>query len=60
VGFPTDNLEDRIRELCAKAVAAPESESESILSELRAMIHEHVNRARDLAVEAFLKGDDAA
>jgi len=59
VGFPTDNLEDRIRELCSKAVAAPESEAEAILAELRSLLHDHVNRARSLAANTFLGSDDA-
>ena len=48
----TGNSEDRIRQLCARALAAPETEWQPILSELQAMIHEHVNRARDLASAA--------
>ena len=60
MGFPTDDIEDRIRELCAKAISAPESESESVLTELKSLIHDHVTRARDLAADGFLKGDDAA
>jgi hypothetical protein len=34
--------EQRIRELCALAISARESEWEPILSELRTLIHEHV------------------
>ena len=60
VEFPTDSLEYRIRELCARAIAAPESEWEPILSELRSLIHDHVSRARDLAAAAFPRGNDAA
>ncbi len=60
MGFPTDSLENRIRELCSKAVAAPESEAEAILAELRSLLHDHVNRARNLAANAFLKGGDDA
>ena len=31
-----------MRELCARAISASESECEQILAELRATIHEHV------------------
>ena len=60
MGFPTDSLEDRIRDLCARAISASESESEPILSELRSLIHDHVKRAKDLATDAFWGRDDAA
>jgi len=36
------------------ALAAPESELEPIISELRALIREHINRARDLIADAIL------
>lgn len=41
-------LEDRIRDLCAKAVAADESQAEAILAELRTALHEHVRFARQM------------
>ena len=53
VEFPTDSVEYRIRELCARAIAAPESEWEPILSEVRSLIHHHVSRAKELAAAAF-------
>jgi hypothetical protein len=60
----TGHSEDRIRQLCARALAAPEAEWEPILSELKALIHEHVDRARDLAsaaaAVALLKRNEAA
>jgi hypothetical protein len=43
-------LEDRIRELCAKALTAQESELHAILSALR----EHIERLRRLAAARLL------
>lgn len=34
-------FEDRIKSLCCKAVAAKEPELQTVLSELRATLHEH-------------------
>jgi hypothetical protein len=42
-------LEDRIRDLCAKAVIAGEPELGGLLSELKAALHEHAERLRRLA-----------
>lgn len=42
-------LEDRIRDLCAKAVAAGSGELNPILSELQAALHEHTQRLRRMA-----------
>ena len=45
-------LEERIRELCAKAVAAQDSDQlNPILSELRAALHEQDQLARVLIAE---------
>jgi len=43
-------LEDRIRELCAKALTAQEAELPAIVSALRSGLREHVERLRRLAV----------
>ena len=40
-------LEDRIRELCAKAITSGDP---SVLSELRSAMREHIQRIRTLAV----------
>jgi hypothetical protein len=46
------SLEDKIRELCAKAVAAKDSDQLSpILSELRAALHEQDQLAKVLIAE---------
>jgi len=42
-------LEDRIRELCAKALTAQESELHAILHALRSALREHNGRLRRLA-----------
>jgi hypothetical protein len=47
-------LEDRIRELCAKAVTAQEPELHAILNALRSALREHNRRLRRLAVAKLL------
>jgi len=43
-------LEDRIKDLCAKAIASPDSrESNDIFKELEDALHEHNERIRKLA-----------
>ena len=48
---PTRRLEDRIRQLCADAVAASASASdlEPVITELKVALHEHTERLRKLA-----------
>jgi len=60
VEFPTEDLEGRIRKLCAMAVAARESEWVPILSELRSLIHNHVTHVREQAAVALVGRNDAA
>lgn len=51
VMFP--RLEDRIQELCAKAISANEhTEMEEAIKELRAALSEHIRRLRE-QVSAF-------
>ena len=40
-----------MKELCARAVDAPDSEWESILAELRSALYEHVAEMRYMAAE---------
>ena len=47
--MPSRRLEDRIRQLCAKAVAAAESDLEPVITELKLALHEHTERLRKLA-----------
>jgi len=42
-------LEDRIRELCARVVAVPETEFSQTMRELRKALHLHAERLRQLA-----------
>jgi hypothetical protein len=48
---PSRRLDDRIRELCAKAVTAQDSELDAIFSELNGALHEHNERLRKLAAD---------
>jgi hypothetical protein len=47
---PARRLEDRIRELCDKALTADASELEEVFSELRSSLHEHSERLRKIMV----------
>ena len=48
--MPSRRLEDRIRELCSKAVAADDSANfREVMRELREALREHSNRLRELA-----------
>jgi hypothetical protein len=48
-------LEDRIRDLCTKAVAAGSGELNPVLSELKAALHEHTQRLRRMAAASTLR-----
>lgn len=43
--------QERIRELCAKALRASDPESQEVLRELRKLLHEHSETLRKLAAE---------
>jgi hypothetical protein len=45
------HLEDHIRELCSKAVSAPDNELGPIIKELQAALHEHNERIKRLAAQ---------
>ena len=47
---PSHRSEERIRDLCAKAVSSNEAELRSIMSELRSTMREHIEKIRTLAV----------
>ena len=47
---PARRLEDRIRELCRKALTANKSELREVLSDLRLALHEHTERLRKVAI----------
>jgi hypothetical protein len=48
---PSHRLEDRIRELCAQAIASDDVKFPVVLAERRSAIHEHVERIRVLAIQ---------
>jgi hypothetical protein len=48
-------LEDRIRELCAKAVMVNDPELSSVMSELRSAMREHIERIRILAIRQLAR-----
>jgi hypothetical protein len=51
---PTRRLDDRIRELCMKAVSTKEpAELTPILADLLSAIHKRVKRLRIMAIAAF-------
>ena len=60
--MPSPRLEDRIRELCSKAVLSDETELTIVMSELRSAMREHIERIRTLAVrqlaEERARGDE--
>jgi len=48
-------LEDRIRELGAKAVEARDHELEQVISELKSALHEHSERFRKLSAATLAR-----
>jgi hypothetical protein len=48
-------LQERIRELCAKALRASDPECQEVLRELRKLLHEHSETLRKLAAEKLGK-----
>ena len=54
--MPSRRLEDRIRELCSKCVDAKDpAELEPLIEKLKAALHEHANRLRDLAARKLIR-----
>ena len=49
------SVENRIRDLAAKAVSASEEESNQLLDELRSAIHEHANETRAIMRASYPK-----
>ena len=43
---PTQGITDRIRELCAEAIAAFDAELDTVFPELQAAIHQHAQQMR--------------
>lgn len=48
---PSRRLDIRIRELCARAISADDTNFAQILSELRAALHEHAEQMREMAAQ---------
>ena len=52
--MPPSSLEDRVRELCAQAVASKtEAELRVVLPQLQAAIRDHIRYLRAIAVEVI-------
>lgn len=51
-----DGLDERIRELCARAAAAEESEVEAIFAELQAALQEHLQFVRRMTALTLNRG----
>jgi hypothetical protein len=51
---PSRRLEDRIHELCARSLTAQDSELVAIVSALKAALHEHTDRLRNLAARKLV------
>jgi uncharacterized coiled-coil protein SlyX len=49
-------LDERIRELCAQAATAQESEVEAVLSELQATLREHNQFVRQMTAQTLNHG----
>lgn len=47
----TSGLDDRIRELCAQAVAVDTKNFEQVLTDLRSALHEHLALTRQMALQ---------
>ena len=47
---PSRRLDDRIRDLCARAVTADEADFSGVVSDLRSALHEHAVRMRKMAM----------
>lgn len=54
--MPSRLLDNRIRELCAKAVAADTVNFAEVLADLRSALHEHAQEMRKLARKEIARG----
>lgn len=52
-GVEIEDIHERIRELCARALTAEEPEVESLLAELRAALRQHAQLVRKMATRAL-------
>jgi len=51
---PPRPLEERIRELCEKAIDADTEDFNAVLTELQAALSEHAERMRTMALEKLI------
>ena len=58
--MPSRRLEDRIRDLCAKAATASDDETLEVLQGLRRALHEHARQLRAMAAQTFTGGMQGA
>jgi hypothetical protein len=49
-------LDDRIRELCSKAVTATDGDFQEIMSELQSCLHDHTKKLRKKLAEQLAGG----
>jgi hypothetical protein len=47
-------MENRIRDLCAKVIAAPDADLEPAISELQSALREHASLLRQMAFESLI------
>ena len=52
--MPSYPLEDRIRELCQKAIAVDTEDFNAVLAELQAALSEHTEGMRKMALEKLV------
>jgi len=48
---PSRRMEDKIRNLCARAVAAGDNDFQEAISELQSALHEHAQELRKTLIE---------
>jgi hypothetical protein len=51
-------MEDKIRKLCARAIAAGDDDLKEAIAELRAALHEHTQGLRKTLIEQLGAGKD--
>jgi hypothetical protein len=51
LAVPSRRMEDKIRKLCARAVAAGDGDFQKAISELRSALHEHAQELRKTLME---------
>jgi hypothetical protein len=57
MNVPQRRIDDRIRQLCAKVIAASNSDVEPALQELLALVHQKAERLKTRAGKLLLRGE---